>query len=154
MPSTGDYVQTMKAGIMEIADIFAVNKADLPGAELARMEIEKVLDMAREDSNWRPPVVETCATAGEGLKELWQAVDRHREFLACEDRLSKRRKEQLQGEIADLVLNRLKEEFWSNLYDEPENLELVAKVFSRKIDLYAARDIIVERIREQMQSSS
>jgi putative protein kinase ArgK-like GTPase of G3E family len=85
---------------------------------------------------------------------LWQAVDRHRDFLTCENRLSKRRKEQLQGEIADLVLNRLKEEFWSNLYDEPENLELVAKVFSRKIDLYAARDIIVERIREQMQSSS
>jgi LAO/AO transport system kinase len=154
MPSTGDYVQTMKAGIMEIADIFAVNKADLPGADLTRMEIEKVLDMAREDSTWRPTVVETCATAGAGLKELWQAVNDHRDFLASKDRLSKRRKKQLQGEIADLVLNRLKDEFWSNLYDEPENLELVEKVFSRKIDLYAARDTIVARIREEMKRSS
>jgi LAO/AO transport system kinase len=153
MPSTGDYVQTMKAGIMEIADVFAVNKADLPGADLARMEIEKVLDMASKDNSWRPPVVETYATAGEGLKELWEAVNSHREFLASEDRLSKRRKEQLQGEITNLVLNRLKEEFWSNWYEKPENLTLVEKVFSREIDLYAARDMIVDKIREEMKRS-
>ena len=151
MPSAGDYVQTMKAGIMEIADIFAVNKADLPGADLACMEIEKVLDMASKNSSWRPPVVQTCATKGDGLKELWQALQDHEGYLAEEDRLAQRRKEQIHSELADLVFRRLKEDFWSQWERGPKVSELVDRIFSRKIDLYAARDSILASIRADMQ---
>nr|HID59495.1 methylmalonyl Co-A mutase-associated GTPase MeaB [Desulfobacterales bacterium] len=150
MPGTGDYVQTMKAGIMEIADIFVVNKADLPGVDLVCMEIEKILDIASKDNAWRPPVIKTCATKGDGLKDLWEAVDSHRAFLEEEGRLEERRKAQIREEIGDLVLRRLKEEFWSTWYEEAKILELVDRVFSREIDLYSARDLILERIKREM----
>lgn len=146
MPGTGDYVQTMKAGIMEIADIFAVNKADLPGVDLVCMEIEKVLDMAGKNSAWRPLVIQTCATQGKGLKELWEAVDEHTQFLLQADRLKQRRKKQIKDELADLILSRLKENFWSSWYQETEIAELVNRILAREIDLYAARDLIVKRI--------
>ena len=153
MPGTGDYVQTMKAGIMEIADIFAVNKADLPGVDLVCMEIEKVLDMAGKNSAWRPPVIQTCATQGKGLKELWEAVDEHTQFLLQEDRLKQRRKEQIKDELADLILSRLKENFWSSWYQETEISELVNRILAREIDLYAARDLIVTRIWDHTEHS-
>jgi LAO/AO transport system kinase len=151
MPGTGDYVQTMKAGIMEIADIFAVNKADLPGADLVCMEIEKVLDMVSQNSDWRPPVIRTCATQGEGLKELWEAVDEHTQFLLQANRLEQRRKEQIKDELADLILSRIKENFWSHWYQEAEISELVNKILARETDLYAARDLIVKRIWDHME---
>jgi len=153
MPSTGDYVQTMKAGIMEIADIFVVNKADLPGADLVCMEIEKILDISSKDSSWRPPVIQTCATKGDGLKELWEAVDNHRSFLEEEGRLEDRRKAQIKEELGDLVLTRLKEELWATWYQESKFLEFVDRIFSREIDLYAARDLIFETIKGEMKHS-
>jgi len=154
MPSSGDYVQTMKAGIMEIADIFAVNKADLPYADITCMEIEKLLDLTCKNASWRPLVVPTVATRGEGLRELWEAADEHLEYLSKENRLAQHRKERIRGEIEDLVLSRLKDDFWSRWYNDTEVFELVDKVYSRKIDLYGARDRIVERIREEMQRLS
>ena len=154
MPSSGDYVQTMKAGIMEIADVYVVNKADLPYADITCMEIEKLLDMVCKNTSWRPPVVATTATKGEGLKELWQALEDHRDYLSQEDKLALRRKEQIHGEIEDLVLSRLKEEFWSSWHKEAEILEMVNKVYMRDIDLYSARDMIVEQIRIEMKNPS
>jgi len=150
MPGAGDYVQTMKAGIMEIADVFVVNKADLPGADLACLEIERMLDMSVEPREWRPLVVPTCATQGEGLKALWDAVTAHQAFLSEDGRFEKRRKEQIQSEISDLVLSKLMEEFESDWSTSPMFLELVERIFSQEIDHYTGRDILVEEMRRRI----
>ncbi|MBI5015911.1 MAG: methylmalonyl Co-A mutase-associated GTPase MeaB [Deltaproteobacteria bacterium] len=150
MPGSGDYVQTMKAGIMEIADVFAVNKSDLPGADLAYSELVRFLHMAHKDSAWLPQVVSTCATKGEGLKELWTAAEAHREFLLQEDRISRRRKEQVKGEIEDLVLCRLKDDFWNIGWHGQRIQEVIDKVYARELDLYSARDEIVAQIVEEI----
>ncbi|MBW2200422.1 MAG: hypothetical protein JRF71_06240, partial [Deltaproteobacteria bacterium] len=130
------------------------NKADLPYADITCMEIEKLLDLTCKNASWRPLVVPTVATRGEGLRELWEAADEHLEYLSKENRLAQHRKERIRGEIEDLVLSRLKDDFWSRWYNDTEVFELVDKVYSRKIDLYGARDRIVERIREEMQRLS
>jgi len=150
MPSSGDYIQTMKAGIMEIADVFVVNKADLPGAHLTCLEIERSLDMALEPREWRPPVIQTNANQGEGIQGLWNAVEKHQDFLAQDGRLERKRQGQIRAEMADLVLNRLREDFWSGWDQDPDFLELARKVFHREMDLYAARDHMVHRIHEKI----
>ncbi|HEX8802702.1 MAG TPA: methylmalonyl Co-A mutase-associated GTPase MeaB, partial [Acidimicrobiales bacterium] len=80
-PGWGDAVQANKAGLMEIADVFVVNKADRPGADEAVRDLERMLDLAGV-SGWRPPVVRTEATSGKGVAELWAALRRHRDHLA------------------------------------------------------------------------
>src|SRR3990170_1950541 len=75
-PGWGDAVQAAKAGLMEIADVFVVNKADRPGAKDAVRELKQMLDMS--DADWRPEVIETVATKGEGIDELWAAIEKHR----------------------------------------------------------------------------
>ncbi|MBI4774377.1 MAG: methylmalonyl Co-A mutase-associated GTPase MeaB [Deltaproteobacteria bacterium] len=153
MPSTGDYVQTMKAGIMEIADIFVVNKADLPGADLTCLEIEKVLDMAVNPREWRPPVIQTVGTQGEGIREVWEAVKEHQAFLDEGGRREERRREQIRSEMADLVLKRLSQDFWSRWDEDPAFNELVKRVSLREMDHYAATELMVNKIKEAIKDA-
>jgi len=83
LPGAGDDVQALKSGIMEIADIFVVNKRDLPGAERARRDVEAMLSLMPPDAPWRPPVFMTRADTGDGVEELWQGIGTHRGF--CEN---------------------------------------------------------------------
>lgn len=149
MPGTGDYVQIMKAGIMEIADVFAVNKSDLPGADITCAEIKKMLDMVSEKSEWTPPVVPLCAIRGEGLEALWDAVVSHQDFVDQEGRLERRRKGQIRVELADLILENIKEEFWTRWGEAPEFFDLVERIFSREVDLYTASEIMIKRIKRE-----
>jgi LAO/AO transport system kinase len=80
-PGWGDEIQTAKAGLLEVADVFVVNKADRQGAELTRRDLEAMLDLGPR-GEWRPPVVPTVATGGQGIDELWQAIQAHRVFRA------------------------------------------------------------------------
>jgi len=152
MPSTGDEVQTMKAGIMEIADLYVVNKADISGAELVCMEINKVLDIIRHDDPWRPPVIMTCAQRCEGVADLWQAVQSHRKFLLQDGRMALRRKAQIKSEITALVLKSLTDTFWGPLCNGKQVAEMVDSVYSRETDIYAARDRIMHTMVARMQA--
>lgn len=106
-PGWGDAVQAAKAGLLEVADVFAVNKADRPGAEEARRDLEAMLDMNPSMGKWRPPVLTCVATAGEGIDELWSAVCRHRDHLATSGELEERRARQLLAELDRVVVARL-----------------------------------------------
>ncbi len=97
-PNLGDDVQAIKAGILEIGDVFCLNKADLPGAERTRRDIEMMLNL-KEESGWRPPIVMTQADAGQGLFELGQAVKSHREYLVSTGLLESKAR---QGHLAVL----------------------------------------------------
>ncbi len=107
-PGWGDAVQANKAGLMEIADVFVVNKADRPGAESTARDLGRMLDMAGT-RGWRPPVVCTTATSGTGVDELWQAVADHRSHLAADGGLDERRRRRAAEEVTRLVAARLLE---------------------------------------------
>ncbi|MGH9223092.1 MAG: methylmalonyl Co-A mutase-associated GTPase MeaB, partial [Acidimicrobiales bacterium] len=102
-PGWGDAVQAVKAGLLEVADVFVVNKADRPGADQAVRDLELTLDLALEPPPWRPPVVCTTATTGDGVEALWDAVVRHQAFLAENGRLEHRRTARLAAEIRSLL---------------------------------------------------
>jgi LAO/AO transport system kinase len=105
-PGWGDAVQANKAGLMEIADVFVVNKADRPGAKDTARDLERMLDMSPAPG-WRPPVLCTTATTGDGVDEAWQAVVDHRAHLATGGELEARRRRRAAEEVTRLVAARL-----------------------------------------------
>jgi LAO/AO transport system kinase len=111
VPESGDSIQAMKAGLMEIADVFVINKSDREGADQAVMAIQMILHF-RERALWMPEVVRTVASEGRGIDDLAQALERHRRSLESGG-LAERRRNRLKRHINDLVAERLKKEFWS-----------------------------------------
>jgi LAO/AO transport system kinase len=109
-PGWGDAVQAAKAGLMEIADVFVVNKADRPGAAAAQRDLERMLDMSSSSADWRPPILQVVATTGEQVDQLWAAVAEHRAHLEAGGGLLARRRRRAAEEIARLVAVRLMEE--------------------------------------------
>ena len=104
-PGWGDSMQASKAGLLEVADVFVINKADRPGVREARRDLEQMLDLARPGA-WRPEIVDTTATAGEGVAELWRAVARHRDHLVRSGQLVVRRTDRLAQELRRVLLAR------------------------------------------------
>ncbi|WP_051276137.1 methylmalonyl Co-A mutase-associated GTPase MeaB [Desulfovirgula thermocuniculi] len=139
-PVAGDAIQTIKAGIMEIADVFVINKSDLPGAAKIAAEVEMMLDMQGERLKWRPPVVKTSATDGRGVDELLAAVEKHRLFALQNKGLAERRWARAERETLELVRH-----FWYQaLCREKENLRpfLEAVASGEKSPYQGAREII------------
>lgn len=106
-PGWGDAVQAAKAGLLEVADVFVVNKADKPGADETKRDLEAMLDMNTRMGDWRPPVVATSATKGEGADRLWQAVSDHRAHLESSGELERRRDQRTLGEFERVLLWKL-----------------------------------------------
>jgi LAO/AO transport system kinase len=104
-PGWGDSMQASKAGLLEVADVFVINKADRPGVREARRDLEQMLDLARPGA-WRPEIVETTATGGEGVAELWRAVARHRDHLVGSGQLAVRRSDRVAQELRRVLLVR------------------------------------------------
>ena len=99
-----DSIQTMKAGIMEIADIFAINKCDLPGADSIEMEVNLMLNFRDDHVKWRPPVIKTSTyNSGHGIVELLDAVKKHRSYLSEKGIFLKKRQERASNEVLDIV---------------------------------------------------
>src|ERR1700684_2896019 len=107
VPGMGDDVQSLKAGIMEIADIFVVNKSDRDGADHVEREVRGMQSLATEHGSWIPPVVRTIATTGAGIEELGQAVDHFWSWLAQEGRLTARREAHWRARVMDMVRHEL-----------------------------------------------
>ncbi|MGZ6550930.1 MAG: methylmalonyl Co-A mutase-associated GTPase MeaB, partial [Tumebacillaceae bacterium] len=105
-PSAGDHIQTIKAGIMEIADLFAINKADLPGTDKTEREVQYMLDLLGHIP-WRPPVVRTISRENQGVKELWEKIEAHKAYLQQSGIWDKRRHKRRQDEIMAIVEDQL-----------------------------------------------
>lgn len=108
-PGAGDSIQAMKAGIMEIAHVFAVNKADLPGAKKVVNEIQATLEQVYHDASWRPPVVETVTIDGTGTGKLVEAVEKHKVYLENAGELAKVRSQRAMGEVMEMLEYEIKE---------------------------------------------
>ena len=143
-PGLGDGVQMIKAGIMEIADIFAVNKADLPGAAKTAQEIRTMLNMGPK-GDWRPPIVMTVAARGEGLEELLQAVAEHEEHMRASGAGRERAESRLKDEAADLVAEWARAEARRLLDDDGE---LSGRLLADRIPYAAAEEILTRQGRQ------
>ena len=141
-PGWGDAVQANKAGLLEVADLLVVNKADRPGAAEAERDLRTMLDMNLDPGPWRPPVVRTVATTGEGVVELWEAVTAHRQFLEDSGQLAERRVRRLDDEVRAIVLHRLAaeaEQRFSGLQYERVTADLAA----RRTDPWSAAELLL-----------
>jgi LAO/AO transport system kinase len=135
-PGWGDGVQANKAGLLEIADLFVVNKADRDGVAETVRDLEMMLDLTG-DMAWRPKVIRTVATRGEGIDELWDAIEEHRAFQEQTGQLAQRREARLRDELRGIVLTRLREDAEARTSGEQFE-KLVAQVAARELDPYAA----------------
>jgi LAO/AO transport system kinase len=108
-PGWGDNIQASKAGLLEIADVFVVNKADRPGAAEARRDLEQMLDLSFTMGDWRPPIHLVSANSGEGVDGLWAALSEHRAYLDSSGERERRRARHLRDELAAVLLRRLEE---------------------------------------------
>ena len=143
-PGWGDAVQVSKAGILEIADVFVVNKADKDGASEAARDLETMIRMGAV-ADWTPPVVRTSAATGEGVDDLWEAIAGHRKHLESSGTLETARRLRLAEELEDMVSLRLRRRVAELL--EGELADVAERVADRTIDPYEAAGILLERVR-------
>jgi LAO/AO transport system kinase len=142
MPGSGDSIQALKAGIMEIPDVIAINKMDHPAAKTMLNEVRSVLSLDQE-SSWKPPIVLTEASRGENVPELWAKIEQHRAFLGEEGRLEEQRRRNLAGEVFAVASARAKSHLEEAVAEDPELRRLLDEVQQRQLDpLSAVREIM------------
>ncbi|ASJ12924.1 methylmalonyl Co-A mutase-associated GTPase MeaB [Thermococcus thioreducens] len=147
VPGLGDDVQAIKAGLMEIADVFVINKADKEGADATYFELNLMLDLEKErweKRGWRPPIVETVATTMKGIRELWSAIKEHHGFLVQSGEIERKRKFRAEEEVKTIVSGRIAKAISERL-DEGEVAALIEKVVRREVDPYSAADLVLEK---------
>lgn len=151
-PGWGDSVQANKAGLMEVADVFVINKADRTGAEETRRDLDQMLELSGSFANqdgspgWRPPIIATVATTGEGVAELWDAVVAHRAHAEGSGLLARRRSRRMREELGEIVTRRL-ESLAKSVCGEQRWNELVEAVLARRVDPWSAADEMIDPIR-------
>jgi LAO/AO transport system kinase len=142
MPGSGDSVQALKAGIMEIPDVIAINKMDSPAAKTMLNEVRSILALGH-GHGWNPPIVLTEAVRGENIAELWEKIEEHRAFLTETGELEERRRANLAREVFAVASNRAGRHLERAVTDDPELRRLLAEVQARELDpLTAVREIL------------
>ena len=145
-PGWGDSVQANKAGLMEIADVFVINKSDRKGADDTRRDLEQMLDLSEiPPGAWRPPIVATVGTDGRGVPELWERINEHRDFITTSGELERRRRFRLREELREIVARRLEQKAreictgdeWDRLTDD---------VITRVTDPWSAADAMLRGV--------
>jgi len=143
-PGMGDAIQAVKAGILEIADVFVVNKADRPGADATYRDIQGMLGLGeRVPGDWRPLVVRASAVKGEGIADVVAAIDKHRAWLETTGELRKRRERRAAVEVEAIALGTLRARL-GNLREGTALSELAFRVAAGEIDPYAAADDLIK----------
>src|SRR4051812_12754996 len=145
MPGSGDSVQALKAGVMEIPDVIAINKMDHPAAKTMLSEVRSILSLDRERA-WKPPIVLTEATRGENVPKLWEEIERHRAFLEEGGELDRRRRRNLAGEVFAVASGRAKAHLERAVEDDPELRRLLDEVQRRELDPLTAVREIMEKV--------
>jgi LAO/AO transport system kinase len=135
VPESGDSIQAMKAGLMEIADIFVINKADRDGAEKMKIELEMVLRLKSDKMGWKTPIVKTIAHEGTGLDQLFLMVQEHADFIKKMHILKNKHSERIKDKIKHLVAEELEQQFWSHERKYLLNVK-IKDVLDRRMSLY------------------
>jgi LAO/AO transport system kinase len=145
-PGAGDAVQALKAGVMEIADIFCINKSDHPQAKGAANEVRSILDIGQEldPQPWFPPIIMTRGDTGEGVEELETTIARHRSYLEESGRLAERRRASLREFVISWAKDRLEKEMQQRL--NREDTELMERVYDRELDPISASEKLFREV--------
>jgi LAO/AO transport system kinase len=145
MPGSGDSIQALKAGVMEIPDIIVVNKADHPMTETMVREVRSALSLSHETDGWRVPILRTEAARGEGIGELAAKIDEHRSFIDQAGTLAERRARNLRNEVVAIAASRLKRKLESRIESDPAAAGLLDQVVGRQLDpATAAAELLKE----------
>ncbi|WP_017546102.1 methylmalonyl Co-A mutase-associated GTPase MeaB [Nocardiopsis prasina] len=145
-PGMGDGVQAAKAGVLEAADVFAVNKADRDGAKVTLRELRQMIAMKdRSDDEWKPPIAMTVAAKDEGIDELWGRVEEHRAHLEKSGELASRRRRRARDEVEAIVLDLLRARM-GGVGSEHGLDDLAREVAAGERDPYAAADLLLKEL--------
>jgi LAO/AO transport system kinase len=144
MPGSGDSIQALKAGVMEIPDVIVINKCDHPAARAMRTDIRSILSLDRE-REWKVPIVETEALRGQGVADLWKAVCDHRAFLG-EQGLDARRRRNLEHELVSVAVARARRRLLEALDRDPDLQALLDEVHARRLDPLTATRQMADRV--------
>ncbi len=143
VPESGDAVQAMKAGLMEIADFFILNKSDRPGSEQAIASMQTIFMMkAHDEKSWMPNIIKTIASENKGIEEIANEVNRHQNYLKTNKLFISKREKQTKNRIKDIVENKLKEKLWSESGKNSLNLSLEKVVLGDLSPYQIAKNII------------
>jgi LAO/AO transport system kinase len=145
MPGSGDSIQALKAGIMEIPDVIAINKMDHPMAKTMLSEVRQVLSLGPNDG-WQPPIVLTEAVRGEGVDTLWERIQDHRSWLEAEGELERRRRRNLAQEVFAVASARARRHLEETVREDAELRRLLDEVQARRLDPLTAVREILERV--------
>jgi LAO/AO transport system kinase len=147
-PGMGDAIQAAKAGILEVGDVYVINKADRDGADQVRRELRSMLGLAeRPPGAWKPEIVKTVAAKGEGIDDLLAAVRHHREHLERSGELQQRRLRRARDEIETIAVTPLRQQ-WRGVHENAALDDLAAEVVSGRSDPYAAADLLLESLED------
>ncbi|HYB28358.1 MAG TPA: methylmalonyl Co-A mutase-associated GTPase MeaB [Solirubrobacteraceae bacterium] len=149
MPGSGDSIQALKAGVMEIPDVIVVNKADHPLTDTMVREIKNVLALGPQ-KGWKVPILKTEAIRGEGVEQLAGKLEAHRAYVQAEGTLSERRRRNLMNEVLALATFRMRRELEASVREDPEVQELLDRVVAREIDPASAASAVLERRAEEL----
>ncbi|MGH3509683.1 MAG: methylmalonyl Co-A mutase-associated GTPase MeaB [Nocardioidaceae bacterium] len=145
-PGMGDGIQAAKAGILEIGDVYAINKADRDGADLVRKDLRNMLALAeRGPDDWKPPIVKTVAQTGEGIDELLAKIDAHRTRMVASGELERRRVRRARDEVEAIAVTALRER-WGDVHAHVKLDSLAARVAEGETDPYTAADELLDSL--------
>ena len=143
-PGMGDGIQAAKAGILEIGDLYVINKADRDGADQVRRDLRGMLSLAEQvEGAWKPPIVKTVASKGEGIDEVVAEIDKHRAWLESSGELATRRTRRARDEIEAIAVTALRRR-WGDVHGRSELDDLAKRVATGESDPYAAADELLE----------
>ncbi len=145
MPGSGDSIQALKAGVMEIPDIIVVNKADHPMTDTMVREIRGVLTLSYQAGDWKVPILRTEATRGDGVDELARKIDEHREFIEAQGTLAERRARNLRSEVIGIATSRMRRRLEAWAADDTATAALMERVVRRELDPATAASELLER---------
>jgi LAO/AO transport system kinase len=152
MPGSGDSIQALKAGVMEIPDVIVINKADHPLTDTMVREIRGVLSLANLErtpeevrGRWKVPIIKTEATLGRGIEELVESLQRHRAHILDAGQLEERRRRNLRNEVLAIATARMRRRLEEELHEDPEFQRLIAEVVQRRLDPASAATALLER---------
>ena len=146
IPGMGDDIQAIKAGILEIGDLFTINKADREGTDKLNIEIEMMLELNPEHVGWRPPINRTIASKGEGIEAVVDSIEEHKAYLIESDQLSKIRKARIKNEVTAMLNDRVNRYIDKNVVATSEFDILVEKLQIREIEPYSVVADIVGKV--------
>ncbi len=147
IPGMGDDIQAIKAGILEVGDLFVVNKADRDGADKTVMELRQMLEMgSARGKDWKPPIIKAEAVKNKGIEEVFRAIDEHRTYLMSEGgkHLQEHLRRKMHLELVDLIKQRIIERYIGELEESGELTAVVDELVEKKLDPYTACDRIVQ----------